>query len=327
MTVGALAENPQMALGSFMDFAGVTLGQAEKADADNEQDEESSFQLVLAARSHVLDNMSCFHDADNQKFAIDAAHDVMKRTYQATKSAALAPAEPAGRGVGARQAVRRRHRGRAEPAARPAPPPLLALRSHRQLPPALPLRAAAHLPGAARVRVRVAAEHRLPQRRPDRAHARHPRPGDDGARRAHGAATRRIRLRHRQLRAGDELARRDRALRQRQRAARLPRRRRHDRVPQLFEERRRQDLRRRSLPRPRHPLLDDAARLGAVQLRRAHLAHHHRAAGAGFAHQQRADGPVAGERVRQPDVPRQRRGQAARRHGAAEPQPPRRRQR
>lgn len=89
MAVGALAGQPTIAIGSWLDAVGMVAGQPEQQAADNEQDAESAHQLVMAARNQALDLMACFHGADNQKFAIDAARDIIDRSYLDTKSAVL----------------------------------------------------------------------------------------------------------------------------------------------------------------------------------------------------------------------------------------------
>lgn len=89
MAVGALAGQPTIAIGAWLDGVGLIAGQPEQQAADNEQDAEAAHQLVMAARNQALDLMACFHGADNQKFAIDAARDVIDRAYLDTKGAVL----------------------------------------------------------------------------------------------------------------------------------------------------------------------------------------------------------------------------------------------
>ncbi len=89
MAVGGLTGNPVLAISSWLDGAGLILGQPEVDAAEDEQDAESAHQLVMAARAAALDLMACFHGADNQKFAIDAARDIIDRAYHDTKGSVL----------------------------------------------------------------------------------------------------------------------------------------------------------------------------------------------------------------------------------------------
>jgi hypothetical protein len=74
--VGVLTGNPTAALSLVDDAVEHFQGQV----ATSEAEELNRYQLVVQARSAALDIMACYHGADNYKFAIDAAHDVIKRT-------------------------------------------------------------------------------------------------------------------------------------------------------------------------------------------------------------------------------------------------------
>ncbi len=90
MAVGGLTSNPAIAIGAWLDVVGVVAGQAEADVAEDEQEAEEQHQRVMEARSHELDLMSCYHGADNQKFAIDASRDVIKRAYHDVMAAMFA---------------------------------------------------------------------------------------------------------------------------------------------------------------------------------------------------------------------------------------------
>jgi hypothetical protein len=53
------------------------------------QQEQASFEAVMRARSHRLEVAECYHNVDNEKFAIDAARDVIKRAAHDVASAAF----------------------------------------------------------------------------------------------------------------------------------------------------------------------------------------------------------------------------------------------
>jgi hypothetical protein len=89
IAVGAAAGQPSIAIGSFLEGVGLVAGKIEEEFTEDEQEAEAAHQLVLAARSQALDLMACFHGADNQKFAIDAARDVIARAYHDTKGAVV----------------------------------------------------------------------------------------------------------------------------------------------------------------------------------------------------------------------------------------------
>jgi hypothetical protein len=89
MLAGAALENPLLIINSWSQGVGLLLDQAEAADADAETEAESAHQLVLAARAVTLENMACFHGADNYKFTIDASRDVITRAVHDTKVTVL----------------------------------------------------------------------------------------------------------------------------------------------------------------------------------------------------------------------------------------------
>lgn len=82
---GGFSGNPGMVISGFA----FPLDVMETEMRDDEQSARDSHQRVLAARAEALDLMACFHGADNQKFAIDAARDVITRAYHNTKGAIL----------------------------------------------------------------------------------------------------------------------------------------------------------------------------------------------------------------------------------------------
>lgn len=59
-------------------------------DLENEQETEAAYQETLLARSHAADLAACYHTADADKFAIDAAHDLTKRVAVESAAAVLA---------------------------------------------------------------------------------------------------------------------------------------------------------------------------------------------------------------------------------------------
>lgn len=89
MLVGGLAGQPTIAMSSWLDAAGLIAGQFEQDAAEDEADAESAHQLVMAARAEALDLEACFHGANNQMFAINAARDVQKRVFHDSKGAAI----------------------------------------------------------------------------------------------------------------------------------------------------------------------------------------------------------------------------------------------
>ncbi|MEZ4359065.1 MAG: hypothetical protein R3B48_02720 [Kofleriaceae bacterium] len=89
MVIGGLTNNPALAISSWLDAVGVTLGASEQQAAADEADAEAAHQNVMAARAAAQDLMECFHRADNQKFAIDAAQDIIIRAYHDIKRAVL----------------------------------------------------------------------------------------------------------------------------------------------------------------------------------------------------------------------------------------------
>jgi hypothetical protein len=82
MVVGAAVGSAEMAIGSWLDSVGMVAGQPEQQLAEAEQRAHEQYQIVVQQRSAELDLMECFHEADNQKFAIDAARDIIERAQQ-----------------------------------------------------------------------------------------------------------------------------------------------------------------------------------------------------------------------------------------------------
>lgn len=80
-----------LASGDVVDFArdgiNFVFGNLEAEAAADEQREREAHERVMAARAEAAALADCFHEADNQKFAIGAAADVITRTYHDVKAA------------------------------------------------------------------------------------------------------------------------------------------------------------------------------------------------------------------------------------------------
>ncbi|HEY0986862.1 MAG TPA: hypothetical protein VGD80_07415, partial [Kofleriaceae bacterium] len=85
--VGAIAGQPQLAIGSWVDMVGQAAAQPAEDLAESQQEADAAYQEVVQARSHDLDLMACYHAADQQKFAIDEANDVIARTFHDVEGA------------------------------------------------------------------------------------------------------------------------------------------------------------------------------------------------------------------------------------------------
>lgn len=77
---------PLQALNFAASFAGLVIGQQEQKLAEEEQREKEAHERVMAARAEAAALAACFHEADNQKFAIAAAADIITRAYHDTKA-------------------------------------------------------------------------------------------------------------------------------------------------------------------------------------------------------------------------------------------------
>jgi hypothetical protein len=84
-----ITENPALAVAGVLDGYNALAGDTDAVYAGLEATVAAELQQVMQAREHALDLMACFHGADNQKFAIDAARDVIARAYHETKAAML----------------------------------------------------------------------------------------------------------------------------------------------------------------------------------------------------------------------------------------------
>ena len=77
---------PLQAFNFAASLAGMALGQKEQQLDEEEQREKEAHERVMAARAEAAALASCFHEADNQKFAIAAAADIITRAYHDTKA-------------------------------------------------------------------------------------------------------------------------------------------------------------------------------------------------------------------------------------------------
>jgi hypothetical protein len=84
LAVSAATGNPASAVAGVGALVSQSLVQQDTLD---EQDAEAAYAAVVQARSHELDLLACYHGADQQKFAIDEASDVIKRAYHDTLGA------------------------------------------------------------------------------------------------------------------------------------------------------------------------------------------------------------------------------------------------
>ncbi len=89
LAIGAATSNPALAMSSLMEGIGLTIQKVQDEYLEDEQDAEAAHQLVMQKRAAALDLMACFHGADNQKFAIDGAEDVIVRAFHNTKGATV----------------------------------------------------------------------------------------------------------------------------------------------------------------------------------------------------------------------------------------------
>jgi hypothetical protein len=78
MVVNAAIQRPELAVGSWLDGMGMVLDQPAQDLAEAEQRAQERYQQVVQQRSQDLDLMECYHQADNYKFAIDAALDLIQ---------------------------------------------------------------------------------------------------------------------------------------------------------------------------------------------------------------------------------------------------------
>lgn len=77
---------PLQALNFAASLAGIVMGQQEQKLEEEEQREKEAHERVMAARAEAAALATCFHEADNQKFAIAAAADIITRAYHDTKA-------------------------------------------------------------------------------------------------------------------------------------------------------------------------------------------------------------------------------------------------
>jgi hypothetical protein len=89
MLIGTAVGSPETAVGSWLDSVGMVLGQPAANLEEAEQRANEQYQQVVQRRSQELDLLACYHEVDNQKFAIDAARDIIKRADQEVTAALL----------------------------------------------------------------------------------------------------------------------------------------------------------------------------------------------------------------------------------------------
>jgi hypothetical protein len=103
---GGGMSGPAIVFTTVLQLMGQGAAATERLMADEERAAVDAYNALAARRSHQLDLMTCNHEADNHKFAIDAARDVVKRSYHDGVAAlhALEDASSQVRGIAA-QAV------------------------------------------------------------------------------------------------------------------------------------------------------------------------------------------------------------------------------